>query len=248
RERIERVDGDGVHSLGRRQRVGRRCRRTVGRRLLSLLQSERERHVFLCGRMNEWTCGRFQESGSRRVEEKNPRLAVEVISRLKSQQKDWRLVFVGDGPQRAELEREAQVLGVADRVQFLGTRSDVPALLAAADLLLLPSRTEGMPAVVIEAGLAEVPAVAYAVGDVAEVVESGSTGVLAQPGNVLEFQQAVLTAAQDPERLRTMGIAARQRYARRFDIRTVARQYQETMFRLLENAENISLATGNGGY
>jgi glycosyltransferase involved in cell wall biosynthesis len=178
-------------------------------------------------------------------DEKNPRLPVEVIARLKGQGKNWRMLFVGEGPQRAELEEQAGVLGVSNLVRFLGSRADVPALLPAADLLLLPSRTEGMPAVVIEAGLAEVPALAYAVGDVGEVVQHGVTGILVPPGNALGFQQAALDAAQDLAKLRQLGLAARQRYARAYDMTIIARQYYETLLQLQDNPERLSLTHGN---
>jgi glycosyltransferase involved in cell wall biosynthesis len=87
--------------------------------------------------------------------------------------------------------------------------------------------------------------VAYAVGDVGEVVQDGVTGTLVPAGNVLDFQQAVLNAAADPERLRQMGRAARQRYARIYDMAGIARQYQETMLQLRNNPERLTLTPGN---
>ena len=73
---------------------------------------------------------------------------------------DHDLVLVGAGPDRAALERQAHARGVANRVHFLGWRQDVPALLAASELLLLPSRWEGMPNVILEAMAAGKPVVA----------------------------------------------------------------------------------------
>jgi glycosyltransferase involved in cell wall biosynthesis len=80
---------------------------------------------------------------------------------------------------RAELEARAGALGVADRVAFLGFRRDVPALLAASDGLLLPSRWEGMPYIVLEAMAAALPVVATPVDGALDLVVDGRTGWLA---------------------------------------------------------------------
>ena len=86
------------------------------------------------------------------------------------QRPDCELVLVGDGPERAELQQMAAQLPCADRIRFLGHRSDVPQLLAAAELLLLPSRWEGMPNVVMQAMAAGLPVVATQVEGIDELL------------------------------------------------------------------------------
>ncbi|MBQ2682553.1 MAG: glycosyltransferase [Thermoguttaceae bacterium] len=85
---------------------------------------------------------------------------------------DWELWFIGDGDQRQTLERAAAALPypVRDKIHFAGWRPDIPAILAAADLLLLPSRWEGMPNALLEAALAKKAALATLVDGVEEVL------------------------------------------------------------------------------
>lgn len=103
-------------------------------------------------------------------------LALEALARLRARPV---LVFAGNGEDRARLEVLARELGVDDRVRFLGWREDVPRLVASSDLVLLPSRWEGLPYVVLEAFAAGVPVVATPVDGARELVREGVTGVLA---------------------------------------------------------------------
>ncbi len=89
------------------------------------------------------------------------------------------LAIVGHGEQRDALEARAHALGVAERVRFLGFRTDIPAILAAADFVLVPSRWEGMPYIVLEAQAASRPVVATPVDGSRDLVRSGTNGFLA---------------------------------------------------------------------
>ena len=146
---------------------------------------------------------------------------------------DVHLLLVGDGPLRQALEQQIWQLKIHARVHILGTRSDVPRLLAAADVFILPSKTEGMPAVLIESGLAGLPSVAFDVGGVGEVVEHRVTGLLVPPGRLDMFSRSVSALCQDAFRRSEMGAAARQRCRERFDMRVIAEQYQEFMLGLV---------------
>lgn len=94
-----------------------------------------------------------------------------------------RLLLAGEGDLHDELTSEAARLGIAENVQFLGQREDVPELMEVADGLVLASRWEGMPNVVMEAMLAKLPVVATRTGGTPELVEEGVTGFLADPGD-----------------------------------------------------------------
>jgi glycosyltransferase involved in cell wall biosynthesis len=126
-----------------------------------------------------------------------------------------RLVVVGDGPLRSELEMQAQRLGIGDHVRFLGYRGDVVRLAAAADVALLTSDNEGTPVSLIEAGAAGRPAVATDVGGVREVVAPGA-GVLVAPDDVAGIGRALVAFARDPEARRRAGAAAREHVAERY--------------------------------
>ncbi|EOD64980.1 glycosyltransferase family 4 protein [Amycolatopsis vancoresmycina] len=127
---------------------------------------------------------------------------------------DARLTVVGDGPQRADAERAAQRL--AGRVTFLGFRPDVPALLAAADALVLPSTMEQQPLVVAEAMAAGKPVLATATGGVPAMLDvPGAPAFLTPPGDVpaLADRLRALFAEPDPGRLgRLLAERARTRY------------------------------------
>jgi glycosyltransferase involved in cell wall biosynthesis len=154
----------------------------------------------------------------------------ELIAALpKLARDDVTLLLAGEdvesgGTYRSALEREARELGVADRVRFLGRRDDVPALLAAADALVLPSSVEGLPLVVLEAMAAGRPVVATAVGGTPEAVVDGETGLLVRPGDVDALARAVDSLLADPERAGRLGEAGRVRVRERFDADAAAQR------------------------
>ena len=116
-------------------------------------------------------------------------------------------ILAGAGSLRAELE--AQAAGLADRFRFLGLRDDVPGLMAAMDIFVMPSVNEGMGRVLLEAGAAATPAVATAVGGIPDIVVDGSTGVLVPPRDPQALAEAVIALARDADRRRGMGEMAR---------------------------------------
>ncbi|HEX5365634.1 MAG TPA: glycosyltransferase, partial [Acidimicrobiales bacterium] len=130
------------------------------------------------------------------------------------------LLVVGDGPQRPALERRARALG--DRVLFTGVVPGTAGVLAASDVVLSASATEGMPGALIEAGLAGLPVVATAVGGVPTVVRDGETGLLVPPGDVAGLADA-LTRALD--RRVELGAAARAHCLASFEIGAVAERW-----------------------
>jgi len=134
-------------------------------------------------------------------------------------------LFAGDGPLRDQLAAAAGRLGLADRVRLLGSRDDVGDLLAASDLMLFASRTEGMPASVIEAGMAGVPVAGTALAGVPEVVVDGQTGLLAAPGDRDGLRAALDRLLGDPELRAAMSRAAQARCRDRFTIAAIAGAY-----------------------
>lgn len=108
------------------------------------------------------------------------------------------LLVIGDGPERPACEDLATRLGVARHVRFLGSRSDVPRLLSAIDLVLMPSQSEGLGLAAIEGLAAARPVIAFAVGGLPEVVVDGVNGRLVPPGDSHAFAQAVIDTLGDP--------------------------------------------------
>jgi glycosyltransferase involved in cell wall biosynthesis len=148
---------------------------------------------------------------------------------------DAAFVVAGDGPDRAALEARAVSLGLADRVRFLGHRRDVASLLAAADVLVLPSLYEGLPLSVLEAMIAGVPVIATAVGGTDEVVRDGETGTLVPPGDASALAAAIRRVLGDRERSSRLADAARALVAREHSVEamvaSVSRLYETLLAR-----------------
>jgi glycosyltransferase involved in cell wall biosynthesis len=142
-------------------------------------------------------------------------------------------LLVGDGPERAALEALARELGVAERVRFLGSRTDVPALLAISDLLVHPSTEEGFCNAILEAMAAGRPVVATDVGGNREAVVDGETGLLVPSRAARPLAAAIASMLERPDLAKRMGIAARQRVAAEFDRSVMVRRYEDVYDGLL---------------
>ncbi|WP_238537743.1 glycosyltransferase [Zavarzinella formosa] len=143
-----------------------------------------------------------------------------------------RFQMAGDGPLRANIETEASKRGVTDRIEFLGFRSDIDRLMSEADVLLLPSFTEGLPNVVLEAAAAGIPSVATRVGGTPEAIIDGQTGWLVPSGDVNTMSEALIRLAKDPARRSAMGDAARENAEANFSFAAQASAYRQLIDRL----------------
>ncbi|HNW63639.1 glycosyltransferase [Piscinibacter sp.] len=119
------------------------------------------------------------------------------------------LVIAGDGELRAALETQTDSLGLRERVRLLGARNDVPDLLAAMDVFVLPSRTEGYSLALVEASAAALPIIATAVGGNAEIVHDGVTGRVIPAGDDDRLAAAMRELALDAPRRASLGAQAR---------------------------------------
>lgn len=126
-------------------------------------------------------------------------------------QPDARLILVGDGPLRASLEREARQLGLGDRVLFVGFRHPVEPYLAAADLVVSSSISEGMPNAILEAMVLGRAAVVTSAGGLPELVVDGVTGHVVPPGDAAALAHALTGLLADPALRERFGAAARER-------------------------------------
>ena len=158
----------------------------------------------------------------------SPEKNIDVAIRAMASVPTGRLVVTGEGPQRATLEALADDV-VPSRVSFVGSTPDPAASLAAADVVVLPSATEGMPGVLIEAGLSGVPVVATDVGGVGEVVVDGETGLLVPPGEPAPLASALTAVLADPGRL---GARARAHCEARFELGVVTGLWEDLLAEL----------------
>lgn len=97
---------------------------------------------------------------------------------------NWRLVIIGDGPQRKQLEHIAELLGITNRVDFLGTRSDVDLLLAQSSIFVIPSRCEGFPNALCEAMASPLPCISFDSISASDIIENHVNGVVVPDGDI----------------------------------------------------------------
>jgi glycosyltransferase involved in cell wall biosynthesis len=164
---------------------------------------------------------------ARLTRQKNHGLLLRAFAKAGVAEHRARLVLAGTGLLGPELNREAARLGVADRVHFMGSRTDIPELLGAMDAFVLSSDWEGNPLSILEAMSAGLPVISTAVGGVPELFEDGVEGVMVQPGDALRFSQAIRLLCQEDETRWAMGAAASARAQTKFDVAEMVRAYEE---------------------
>lgn len=145
--------------------------------------------------------------------EKGHDLLFRALAQLQSAQVDapWRLFVAGDGPERTALERLADVVGLRSSITFVGAVPDAIPLIATADLVVIPSRSEGSPNVLLEAMALARPVVAFAVGGVPEIAVNDQHALLAPAGDVRTFSKLAGRILNNGEIARRLGTAARER-------------------------------------
>nr|WP_275585857.1 glycosyltransferase family 4 protein [Geodermatophilus sabuli] len=155
---------------------------------------------------------------------KGPWHLVDAVPGLLSRFPGLAVVFLGDGPLREALARQAADLGVERAVVLAGHRPDARALLDAADVFVLPSRHEGMPLAALEAMEAGLPVVGTRVTGTEEVVADGVTGALVRYGDPAALCAALARLLGDPSLGRRQGAAGRARYLARSTRERMARE------------------------
>ncbi len=142
--------------------------------------------------------------------------------------------FVGDGPRRHALEALTCARGLERVVEFLGHREDVPALLAGADIFVLPSRSEAFPNAAIEAMAAGLPVVASAVGGLLDLIDDGRTGLLVPPDEPEALAACLRSLILDPARAAAIGNEARQAVRQRYDFERMVAAFEHLYLSGLE--------------
>jgi glycosyltransferase involved in cell wall biosynthesis len=177
---------------------------------------------------------------------KRPDRFIDLVADLRADGHDVRALIIGDGPRRASLEEPAR----SAEVEMLGPRSDVAEQLRSADIFVFPSAPEGegMPGVLIEAGLSGLPVVATAVPGVTSVVGDGETGLVVDVDNRPALAAAVARLIEDPELRATLGAAARARCERLFTVDAVSEVWLELLRPLLDEVTGQGMGGGAGAW
>ena len=142
---------------------------------------------------------------------------LEALTRIPAETRPL-VLLTGDGPDRHDLERKASELHLDEDVRFLGNRTDIPTLLAAADCFVMASLWEGLPLVLLEAMASGLPAVVTAVGGNPGVIEHGVSGLLVPPGEPQPLADAMQDLLGDTQQRKRLGEAARAHFQRHFSL------------------------------
>ncbi len=143
---------------------------------------------------------------------------IRAIAAVRREHPDVYLVIAGDGPLQYALKRLAQDVGTEEGVYFLGYQEDIPALLGALDVFVLPSLWEGLPYVLLEAGAAGLPVVATAIPGNTDIIIPEQTGLLVPPADYFALTIAILRALEDPQ-MKAMARALRERVCNEFTLK-----------------------------
>ncbi len=187
--------------------------------------------------------------------EKGFDVLVKAAERVLREQPDTGFVLFGEGSERARLQKQINAAGLGQNFILAGFRADLDRFLPHFDLFVLPSYTEGMPNVVLEAFAAGVPVVATAVGGTTEIVEDGVSGYLVPSGDDEAMAERIGLALDNADTLPDMGREGRLHVHEKFGFATQAESYRELFeqlrpdyfeseeSRLEENGETAALST-----
>lgn len=168
---------------------------------------------------------------------KNHAMLLEAFAQAAEGKPEMTLLLVGQGPLKNRLADQAARLGLAKRVRFLGNRTDIPEILAAADVFVLASNWEGNPLVVMEAMAAGNAVLCTAVGGVPELVTDGTTGRLIAPGDVDAMANVMRELVEDTTQRKALGVKAAREADQRFDVSHMVTSYTALYEKLLQGRE-----------
>ncbi len=172
--------------------------------------------------------------------QKGHRVLLQALPAVRLEFPRVRLVCLGEGCLRGELETQVRALGLAETVRFVGYQSNVADWLALADLTVLPSFFEGLPLAAIESLAAGRPVVATAVDGTPEVVVEGKTGLTVPPGDPERLAGAICRLLREPELCQCLGEAGRKWVSEHFTQELQVRLTQELYFRAWEQRQRAS--------
>ncbi len=165
--------------------------------------------------------------------EKGYAYLIKAAGRALERDPSLRFLFVGDGPLKPAIEREAKKISPENHIIFTGFRPDIPPLLNAMDILVQASTVEGMPNSVYEAMACGKPVIATRVGGVPEILEQDKEGLLVEPRDEAALAGAILRLAGDSALRARLGASARRKIETSFSMQSMIDQYEELYAQLL---------------
>ncbi|NLI81646.1 MAG: glycosyltransferase [Deltaproteobacteria bacterium] len=170
---------------------------------------------------------------ARFYEVKGHRYLLQAWPKVVAEVPEARLLLVGDGPLKGEMQRLADALGAVESVRFMGLRDDVPAILACCSLGVFPSLFEGLPVAPIEMMSMGLPVVASDIGPLREVIGDEEAGILFPPKHPDELAKAIVCLLKDDALRERLGKAARQRACRLFSVERQVAEHERLYLNLL---------------
>jgi glycosyltransferase involved in cell wall biosynthesis len=167
---------------------------------------------------------------------------IEAAAAMPQMERRLQIVIAGDGPARERLERFAAKLGVTDRVSFIGFREDIADLLAACDLVVLPSVREGLSIALLEAMAAGKPIVATSIGSQREVSSHGEVGLFVRPADAVSLAEGILRLAGDQALMTRLGNNARAVFENYYTEDRMLQSYRRFYLDLLEEKRSEAAA------
>ena len=177
--------------------------------------------------------------------EKGLDVLMEAAARVVESFPSGRFMILGDGREAPFLKARARELGLEKNVIFPGFRRDIQAFYSQMDVCVLPSFTEGMPLVILEAFVHKKPVVASNVGGVPELVEQGVSGYLVEPGDARALAERILDLLRDPEKARHLGMAGYERVRAKFGVDRQVKEYTGTFRELARRRTRQTLGTNS---
>lgn len=195
--------------------------------ILPLQANNQMPHAAVANRKTLLTVARFSK-------QKDHATLIRAMLGVVQEQPSVTLLLAGQGEEKEAVEALVDTLGLRQNVQFLGQRNDVAALMAHADLFVLPSRFEGLPLAVLEAMSLGLPVVATRIGGTVEALGADHP-YLVESGDPLRLSEMLIAALNDPHRARAAGQAGRERFKAQFSAERMAGETATVYRRVLHH-------------
>ncbi len=152
---------------------------------------------------------------------------IPVIKAIKDKCSDFHFYFVGEGELRADIEKNIKKQGLLDAITLMGQRQDIPAILAAIDIFVMPSKWEGLPMALLEAMAMGKTVIATRVGGIPDVITHNENGLLVDVGDGSALAENLVNAITDNSLRQRLGAAAKEMVRQHYSAETVSRKYEQ---------------------
>lgn len=163
-------------------------------------------------------------------ERKGQKHLIEAISKLTKEYPNVKLVFVGEGQERHNLEKLTKRLTLTNHIVFTGRQKEIPKLLKSSDIFVLPSRREAFGLVLLEAMISGLPVIASRIGGIPEIIEDEINGILFEAQNSDELAQDLIKLIDDPEKRKKIASSGQKTVLEKFTAQKMAENYEKIYF------------------